>query len=378
MITRTLRRRLGASLLAVPLAATLAACGSSSDNSSTASTDPSVVAKAKAEIAKLKQTPTSIPDMPRLKTAPPTGKTIVFLNQPNVPAVVTEGQGVEKAAKAIGWNYASIDYDPSNPASLQQAFKTALTKKPAAVGLVGSSPSLYGASTIAEYKSAGVPIIAAAVNPITPGANGTVLGTLDNADLNAKLGGIVADWAIADSNGGAHALLLHVTGFEPLDAYTKQFKTEFARCSGCKLTEADATLGDVEGSKVNGIVTSKLRQNPDIKYVLYDEGDWAGGINSALSAAGLSDVKIGGEDPAKPELVALASKQQHAWAAHSLTLSGYFIVDQALRNLEKMKPQPNQGDVPIQILTPGNVAGRTSFDEPSDGLAQFKKLWQVD
>lgn len=384
VINRIPRRRLGAALVAVPLVAALAACGTSSSQPSSAggtsgtpAASSPVVTAAQAQVAKLTQTPTKIPDLPALPSAPPAGKTIVFLNQPNVSAVVTEGQGVQAAAEAIGWNYVSIDYDSSNPASLQQAMTTALTKNPAAVALVGAGPSLYGASIINQYKSANIPIIAAAVNPVKPGADGTVLTTMDNSDLNNKLGTIAANWAIADSGGTANVLLLHVTGFEPLDAYVKGFNDTIARCTGCHVTEADATLADVGSGQVNSIVTSKLRQNPDINYLVYDEGDWAGGINSALSAAGIKDVKIGGEDPATPELAAVAAGQQSAWAAHAMKISGYLIVDDALRALEGVDPQPAQGDVPIQIVTPDNIDGRTSFDDPADALDQFKKLWNA-
>lgn len=379
MNTHRLGRRLGAALLAGPLAATLAACGGTSQSASGSEGGDSsaAVAAAKTEIDGLMKKPTTIPSLPPLPAAPPTGKTIVYLNQPNVPIVVTEGQGLKEAAEAVGWNYVSIDYDSSNPSSLQQALTSALTKHPAAVGLVGSSPSLYGASVIDAYKSAKTPIIASAVNPVTPGANGTVLGTLDNADLNAKLGGINAKWVISDSNGSGKVLLLHVTGFEPLDAFVKEFDTTMKTCGGCEVTEADATLADVGAGKVSSIVASKLRQNPDIHYVVYDEGDWAGGINSALSAAGVTNVKIAGEDPGTVQLGALAAKQQNAWAAHSAKLSGYFIMDQALRSVTGAKPQPNQGDVPIQVLTPDNIEGRTDFEDPTDALSQFKKLWKV-
>lgn len=379
MNNHRLGRRLGAALLAAPLAATLAACGGTSQSASGSEGGDSsaAVAAAKADIDTLMKKPTSIPSLPPLPSTPPTGKTIVYLNQPNVPIVVTEGQGLKEAAEAVGWNFVSIDYDSSNPSSLQQALTSALTKHPAAVGLVGSSPSLYGASVINAYKSAKIPIVASAVNPVTPGANGTVLGTLDNADLNAKLGGINAKWVISDSNGSGKVLLLHVTGFEPLDAFVKEFDTTMKTCGGCDVTEADATLADVGAGKVSSIVASKLRQNPDIKYVVYDEGDWAGGINSALSAAGVTDVKIAGEDPGTVQLGALAAKQQHAWAAHSAKLSGYFIMDQALRSLAGVKPQPNRGNVPIQVLTPDNIDGRTDFEDPTDSLDQFKKLWKV-
>ncbi len=63
--------------------------------------------------------------------------------------------GVEPAAKAIGWKYASIYFDPSNPASLDSALISALAKNPVAVINVGGQPtSTYSATTLAAYKAA--------------------------------------------------------------------------------------------------------------------------------------------------------------------------------------------------------------------------------
>ena len=77
MSNHTLRWRLGAALLAAPLAATLAACGSSSSTSSdtaasgghAASSDP-VAAKAQASIAELE--PRHVTQLTRLAPMPRT------------------------------------------------------------------------------------------------------------------------------------------------------------------------------------------------------------------------------------------------------------------------------------------------------------------
>lgn len=380
-------RRIGVSVLVAPLAAlSLAACGSSSTSAGTdpggspAASGSAIVKAAQAQVAQLTKTPTSIPKLPALSSPAPTGgsHTFVFLNQPNVNSVVSVGEGAKQAAQALGWNYKTIDYDASNPASLQQALTSALTKHPIAVGIVGSPVSQFGQSVISTYQAAKVPIIAAAVTPIKPGSEGTVLTIKDNDDLKVRMGEVTANWAIADSNGTANVLLLHVTGFDSLDAYVKGFNDLMAKCSGCKVDEVNATLADVENGSINSIVVSKLRQNPDIKYLAYDEADWSTGINSALNAAGLNGIKIAGEDPTSVSLSALASNTQSAWSAHSLPLSGYFMIDQALRGVEGMTPAPtNVDDVPVMILTPSNVEGRTSFSDPKNALSQFETLWKV-
>lgn len=399
---RRIRMRFGAAVAVLPVAALgFAACSSSATSSSSTSassagssspsagssspaataggsaTASSLVAQAEAVIAAYSKTPTQITLTTPLPSKPPTGKTIVYLDQPTVPAVSTVGDGVRAAAQALGWNFDEIDYDPSNPASLQAAFTSALTKHPVAVSVDGTPVSLFGASTIAEYAKAGVPIIASAVAAVTPGSDGTVIGTSGNSKTDAETGTIMADWVIANSNADGDVLVVHVPGFDVLDAFVDNFKSAISACTGCKATYVNATLSDVSSDAINTIITAKLRQDPGIKYLVYDDGDWASGINSALSAAGVQSIEIGGRNATAVQMSELQTKGQAAWAEFPLAYYGYLIVDQAARHLEGAPLESNSAIMPIQLLTSSNIAGRTSYLEPSDALAQLEKLWHV-
>src|SRR6202043_3577132 len=129
---------------------------------------------AKAMGARYTAAPTTIPQTTPLPHTPPRGKTLIFLTQNAVPGVVRIGQGEEAAAKAVGWSFSEINYDPANSASLQSALMTALIKHATVVSLTGSDPSQFSASALAAYKKAGVPIVVSTVNSVP--SNPTLLG----------------------------------------------------------------------------------------------------------------------------------------------------------------------------------------------------------
>ena len=135
-------RRRGARLTAltttIAAAAALAACGSSSSSSSSASTSGSGatgtssssnagVATAAAELKQYQATPTQITITTPLKSAPPTGKTVVMLGTSDPSNAIIQ-HSVQELAGMVGWHYSLVTYDPANPATFGAAVDTALSK----------------------------------------------------------------------------------------------------------------------------------------------------------------------------------------------------------------------------------------------------------
>ncbi|MFI5038915.1 MAG: hypothetical protein ACHQCG_03150, partial [Solirubrobacterales bacterium] len=121
----------------------------------------------------------------------------------------------------------------------------------------------------------------------------------------------------------------------------------------------------------------------DANYMAFDVGPFATGINSALNAAGLGNkVKIIGEAADETAIAGLKSGQQTAWTGFSPIYSTYVMMDGMLRDAEGMPIDVKQSSVqPTQILTHDNinaaVGSSTSWNQPTNGLDQFKQLWHV-
>ena len=128
-------RQFFAPAAALVVAAALAACGSStSSTSSSAGASTTVsgaasggVATAEAALKQWEAAPTKINITTPLKSAPPAGKTVVFLGT-NQPQVTLVGQTMATLAALAHWNYSTVTYDPANPATFTSAVETALTK----------------------------------------------------------------------------------------------------------------------------------------------------------------------------------------------------------------------------------------------------------
>jgi ABC-type sugar transport system substrate-binding protein len=367
--------------IGVTVAALCAACGSSgtgspgagSSGAPSSSSSAASVSAAKTELAQYLKVPAQIAQTVALPKASPKGKTLIYLNQSSVPTTTAIGNAAEVAAHAAGWNFSEISYDPANPASLVAAFATALLKHPTVVSVTGIDPSDF-ASTLANYQKAGVPIVVTSgvPTPITK----TVIGLVD--DSRADEASALASWLASDSDGTGHALLAHVTGFPSLDAIVASFKADVSTlCPHCVINEVDVPISEVEQGQESGLVISGLRSNPADKYLIFDDGDFATGINSALSAANITGTKIAGFNMQPSEASALQSGTQAAWTADNNSVTGYDIVDIALRYAEGVPVTTNDQTEPTQLLTPSNVGSISTWNEPPNALQQYEKLWQV-
>jgi hypothetical protein len=78
----------------------------------------------------------------------------------------------------------------------------------------------------------------------------------------------------------------------------------------------------------------------------------------------------------------LKNGTQTAWTGFSPIYSTYVMMDAMLRDAESMPIDVKQSSVqPTQILTHDNinaaVGSSTSWNQPTNGLDQFKQLWHV-
>jgi ribose transport system substrate-binding protein len=334
------------------------------------------VATAKAAVVKALQPPTQIGQTVPLPSKAVSGKSIIFVSN-GLPATAQIAGGVQQAAKAAGWSYSTAAYDAANPSTLQAALRTALQKKPTVVAEAGTPQTQFGASTIAAYAAAGVPIIEGSTFPIS--ASQTLIAGPAGGASEQSIGKTLADWFIADSNGKGTALLESVTAFPVLLQYANAFRSEVSRlCPGCSVKTIQITAAQVGSGALIPAVVSDLRANPTLKYVFFDNGEFADGIVSALSAAGITNVKIGGRSMDAQGLAEMQQGKESAWTGSSYSLQGNAIMDTALRWVMKAPGAANNIVIPHQLITQANAAQtKAPYALPADGLAQYKKLWRV-
>lgn len=308
-----------------------------------------------------------------LKSSIPSGKKVIFVGT-SEPSNVKCQAAVEEATHAIGWSYSEISYDPANPATLQAAFQSALAKHPDYVVEAGVPTTLIPSSTIQQFQQAGVKLAITASYPST--LNSTIIAGTDGYANDYLMGQELAYYFVANSGGKGDALIEHVPAYSILNAFTGAFtSTVKSLCPSCKYQFVNITLPQLAAGQTTSLVVSALRRNPAANYLVFDDGDFADGITSALSAAGLSSVKVIGQAADTQGLAGLRAGAEAAWTGYSPTYEGYETVDAMIRNAEGMPNDPNEGVQPTQLLTPSTVGSATSWNLPGDALAQFLKLW---
>jgi ribose transport system substrate-binding protein len=365
------------------LALAFAACGS--DESDSDSTESSVsggasseggagVAEAQKRLEPWKAAPTKITLTEPLKSKPPGGKTVVMLgtNDPNNQKLQ---KGLQELAELAGWSYSKVAYDPANPATFNQAVNTALSKNPdyvAEAGIPLTQP------VIDKVKEAGAKWVLTSVHPVD--VKDPVIVDANAYENDELMGKVLADWFIVDSKGKGNIIIEHVPAYPILEGFTDGFQAEVKElCPDCKVKIQDITIPDLTAGKVPSVMVSALRSNPDADYVGFDVGPFAAGIDSALSAAGMSDkVKIIGEAADEAAIAGLKSGKHAAWTGFDPVYSTRVMMDAMFRDSLGMPiDQEKSGLQTTQILTPDNVGDISSWSEPKDALDQFKTLWKM-
>jgi ribose transport system substrate-binding protein len=389
-----IRKRRGVTTAVVAvLAVTLAAsgCGSSSHSSSSATTTATTpsssssgtsgssssgggagagLTRAQSALAAEEATPTKVLQTTPLKTKPPAGKTIVFI-QDDISQSVVIAQGEEAAAKAAGWKVKLLNWLSANPTTLVTAMQQALQYHPVAVSFAGAPQAVWG-SEISAYQSAGVAIIPTVVGP--QAITGPVKANIgDFTSSGVGLG----NWFISDSKGKGDALLVDLPVYPILTEVITGVKQAIAaNCPDCKTTAFNGTLAEIGSSTFVSSVVSDLRKNPSIKYVLSSDLLFLSGLSSQLTAAGLTGVKIAGAQPEPADFSAVKAGTESAIVVNSNTLVGWVAADATFRYAEGMPIPSGDGGEPYQLLVKSNV-GVGSTTEPSDYQRQLSQLWHI-
>jgi ribose transport system substrate-binding protein len=376
-IKLTTGRRTRLALLTATALVALAACSTGSDTATSGKTSADQTAAARQAATAAEQRPSAILTTTSIGKAPTKGTKAVYLLDPN-PANTLIGKSFETALESAGWDVEQISYNVADPATVQAALKSALAKGAKFVGEAGLPADVFGDSVIKAYADAGAKIIIGSVFP--PNTTETVNTDAGAGATRYQTGKVLADWFIADSDGKGKALLENLSAYPILANFVKGFTDEVnATCPGCSVEVAKFAPSDLAGGKINPSLVSKLRTDRTTKYLFFDNSGFATGIDSALKAAGLSDVKVGGSGIDSNSVAGIKAGTQHAWIGTSWYYQGYTMADVALRLQAGVSDGLKEDDnVPFQLFTKDNINQLNGeYDAPTDALAQFQRLWGV-
>jgi ribose transport system substrate-binding protein len=330
-------------------------------------------------VAQYKRSPTDwMSGLPPLKSAPPKGKTIVWLTQP-IPAGEQKGAGVKAAAAAVGWSYRQINVNFSDPSTVVAAVNQALQQFHAnVIVLPGQNKTLIG-GTFAAVQKAGV--IMVTTDYIDP-PSAPLIGETAGSAFYQLGGALPADWIAAKSGGKAKILVAGADTFSALRVTREGFENELDKvCPGCTTSTIQLTVDQVVNNGAISPVVAALQRDPSIQYVYLTDGEFFDGISSALSSAGLAGrVTVTSSFGDTSVQTAILSGQQAVTDGTPNTLEGWIAVDIASRYFEGMSIPHNDTVPPTQLFAKDNSSTWKVSDElivPANYQQNFKKIWHV-
>jgi hypothetical protein len=360
-----------------PAAGTASASAAATASASAAGTSSSVVAAAEAAVKSASTMPTSIPETQTLPSAPPKGKTVLFLQCEEVQCGY-EGDGLKAAAAAIGWTVKVLNFQAANPATLVSALQSGLQYHPVAAFFSGV-PQEAWQSEQKPYAAAGAFIVDNYL-AATPSGAGVMAGR-GYASENEDMGKVLADQQIANSGGApAASLIVSVPTYTVFDPMVTAYKAEIAKdCPSCSVTEDDFTLPQMLGGQLVPAVVSAAKRISNLKYIVSVNGAFTDTLPEALKAAGLSGKYqvISGQGVSTDQQNVLQGSQL-ATVSGPFILGGWQDMDMAIRAVMHLPPSPGDTVVPWVLLNKSNIGTPSdSYDVPTDYPSLFEKLWHV-
>jgi ribose transport system substrate-binding protein len=309
---------------------------------------------------------------PTTAPSPPTGKKLVIIPVVNGGEPLLAAQGVEDAAKALGWT-TTVIAGQGTPSSYQTAFQSALADKPDAIVLVSIPESQVG-NYIPQARKAGIKMVEADGYPPSSGEKYDAYVT----DMSGITGKVEAWYAIAKSNGTAQAVMFWDPSALSLAAGLAGAKAEFAKCSGCKVLQSflvDSSEG-ANPTKESADVSSLLQKYGDkLQYLLTAYGFGLQSVATTVGSCNCSTQVLtkNGEQASlqlvKQGLVQVDSGTNSTWI-------GWAAVDQLIRVFAGQKPLgPFSEGLPLHIFTKSNLPPNNLWVPAIDFKAKYKKIW---
>lgn len=314
-----------------------------------------------------------------LKTKPPTGIKLVYMQQ-GIPSQVTVGKYLAQAAAAVGWTYSEVTWNSASPASVSAGLQTAAQQGAQVIVAPGILQSSVSQTVKNQLAAAKIPVILGQFCSNEPVVAPFVAGYALCAN-EAPLARSLAAWVAADSGGKGKVLFSDTQGVPLLVPFKQRFAAELANlCPACTVSYQPVTIAQAGAGQIPSVMVSAVRRDPSIQYMFFDVGQFSRGILPALDAAGLlSTIKVGGRGATSAELQALRDKQEVVWTAQGFGVAGYAALDAALRVVTKSSGITGNAVMPMQLVTTVNVGSVPDPYEvvPADALTQYKKLWRV-
>src|SRR3984957_9928698 len=288
------------------------------------------------------------------------GKKIMIIPGVSALAACTEiAQAVSGAATAVGMK-PTIFENQGATSDHNAAIEDAIHQGYAAIAMGCALDPSTSAPAIAQAQKAGLVVSVYGGTPQQDQRAGTTYNTDDPYALDAKL---AAEQAIVQHNGqpfNAIAITSYATGPATVIEQDSLSATLKADCPKCTLSSVNVEVPDWQ-TQIASTVTAQMLQHPSTTVLFPDYAGELTYVLAGLQAAHKTDVKtylaFGGGTPfVQLQTVQPGASIIESDVSESPPWTGYLLVLQAVRGLEKLAPIPYaQAIGPDLMITPQNA-----------------------
>lgn len=378
--TRMLRMGFIAASAVAALAVT--ACGGSESDStaSTTSGSSAKVAEAKQLVAAAEKAPTTFEAPgPAFDASKARGKSAWMVASLSIPSGLQSFEGAKEGAGTMDVKMTGVDGKSQVPVyqrTIQQA-----TAAGADAIIVKTFPPKLFAPDLNKAAKKGVAVISSEAQdpgPLSPDGPPSVKASVDLC--HACAGRLMADFAVADSNGKANVLIIWSSDARTIgEPQLKGIKSELARlCPDCKTKLVDVPLAQW-ATRLATVTQSAVTSDPSINYVmpLYDGA--VPFMAPAVKAANAQKrVKFVTNNATAAVLKMLKNDDVVAAdVGNGQRRVGWAHADQLLRVLSGAKPVEDV-KVPLRLFTSNNIDS-VDLDGSEDdwyGDVDYRKAYQ--
>ena len=394
--------RVAFGMTAVGAALLLAACSSSSSTATSTSTSTSAASSTapasnasttagvdlsalNADITKAAATPSFSDYGPQYGGKVPSisnlaGKKIMIIPGVSALAACEEiAQAASNFAKAAGM-VPTIFNNLGTTADTNSAIENAIHEGYAAIVMGCAMDPSQSAPAIAQAQKAGIVVGTYGGTPSMDQRAGTTYNTDDPYALDATL---AAEQAIVQHNGqpfNAIAITSYATGPATVIEQDALEGTLAKDCPKCTLSSVNVEVPDWQ-TQIASTVTAQMLQHPGTTVLFPDYAGELTYVLAGLQAAHKTDVKtylaFGGGTPfVQLQTVSPGDDIIQSDVSESPPWTGYLLVLQAIRGLEKLTPIPYaQAIGPDLMITPQNaVSVLTTGGFGNDWVNGFREL----
>jgi ABC-type sugar transport system substrate-binding protein len=284
------------------------------------------------------------------------------------------------AAALLGWKFTIVNFG-ATPEQENAALSQAVGLHPDAIVQGGAAVSDILPS-LAESKAAKIPVfsVSAADRPTGLSGNG-IVSLLNGPSQVALVAKILDEWIVTDAHGAAPDVVIYNLPQYPIvtDAANDIKSTLHELCPNIKASVQGVSVTAISTTLPQTVV-SNLQDDPKIGYAIFAIGEMSTGVRAALNTAGLSHIKIAGNDPNIPNLSALGNGSESAWVGEDSVILAWRAIDAVARYFETGTASvAAAAPLSEQLLLPGQYkpTGHDYVGYPNY-VDAFKGLWHLN